>query len=731
MDNNNELIEALEYLDPSDYNNADWVKIGQALHYEGVPCEIWDAWSSRDIRGDGHGYKVGECEKRWRSFSKDGPNVVTGNTIFSMAYEKGYRPIGNAIGFDDYITIDGEEPKELKPKKATAQKPAIEVKSDVSVQALSDCPVPSNKPLDQSSEIISYLQAMFEPDEYVRYITDEVTQDDGKYRPTGKGMFRLTQAQIIENLRAQKDVDLAIGEAPKEGGAFVCINPLDGEGVSNKNVTAFRHALLESDTLSKEKQLAFYKASKLPVSAIVYSGGKSVHALVRVDAENEEEYKKRVGELYAYCIASGFDCDEQNKNTARLSRLPGIQRGENWQRLIPINWEHYKTWNEWRDGSPIDGVPDFLDVSELTELPEPSPELIEGLLRENHIGMIAGPSKSGKSFSLIELAIALARGWDWFGFKCNRAKTLLINPEIEDGSFTRRIGVTYEKMCKLRGEKFKLSDLGNLKTWNLRGKNMSLETLAPRLLKKAQDEGFKMVIIDSIYMFIQGDENSANEMSTSLGCLSTISNTLGVGIWFSHHYAKGLAGSKNAIDRFSGSGVFARFPDAIVDMAPIAVDDEHLDVLRCGDDDQYYGDAYRISFSLREFRSPRPIDVVFKWPIHEVTHELYECPLLGSSAAKSQKASKERTSSADDGWDKKNEAIGAALEGLKEEGVTPTKEAVKSWLLLHSVIWNASGWTNSSFDDCFMESRAKHPSYQRSLYIVEGKGKNALIKPRI
>lgn len=45
--------------------------------------------------------------------------------------------------------------------------------------------------------------------------------------------------------------------------------------------------------------------------------------------------------------------------------------------------------------------------------------------------MISGASKSGKSFLLMQLAIALSEGGKWLGFQCKKSKVLYVNLEID------------------------------------------------------------------------------------------------------------------------------------------------------------------------------------------------------------------------------------------------------------------------------------------------------------
>ena len=66
-------------------------------------------------------------------------------------------------------------------------------------------------------------------------------------------------------------------------------------------MTDFKYALVESDNLSIEKQNAIMRELELPIATLVYSGSKSIHAIVKVDAQNYSEYQKRVEYLYKIC----------------------------------------------------------------------------------------------------------------------------------------------------------------------------------------------------------------------------------------------------------------------------------------------------------------------------------------------------------------------------------------------------------------------------------------------
>jgi hypothetical protein len=78
----------------------------------------------------------------------------------------------------------------------------------------------------------------------------------------------------------------------------------------------------------------------LPIAAVLGSGGRSLHAWVRIDASNADEFRRDVSRMLA--ALGKFGVDTKNKNPARLSRLPGVVRqiganGDGRQRLFYLN----------------------------------------------------------------------------------------------------------------------------------------------------------------------------------------------------------------------------------------------------------------------------------------------------------------------------------------------------------------------------------------------------------
>ncbi len=114
-------------------------------------------------------------------------------------------------------------------------------------------------------------------------------------------------------------------------------NPKGRTRRAEENVVAFRYLVLESDTAPPDLWLQALVQLPLPVTSIVTSGGKSLHALIRLDAENGAHWRELRDKLARPLILLG--CDPATMTPVRLTRLPGCYRAEKgrWQELLYLN----------------------------------------------------------------------------------------------------------------------------------------------------------------------------------------------------------------------------------------------------------------------------------------------------------------------------------------------------------------------------------------------------------
>lgn len=220
-------------------------------------------------------------------------------------------------------------------------------------------------------------------------------------------------------------------------------------------------------------------------------------------------------------------------------------------------------------------------------------------------------------------------------------------------------------------------NLRNIDVWNLRGASVPMDKLAPKLIRRAAKSGYIAVVLDPIYKVITGDENSADQMAKFCNQFDLVCRELGCAVIYCHHHSKGAQGGKRSMDRASGSGVFARDPDAMLDMTELepteAIRTQMKNRAACAAccellDKRGHGDAYgtddalsktqmlaickdrlgqadlrmldaeieraaahamektawRIEGTLREFARFAPVNLWFDYPVHQLDSGLLE-----------------------------------------------------------------------------------------------------------
>ena len=135
-------------------------------------------------------------------------------------------------------------------------------------------------------------------------------------------------------------------------GAWITFNPARKElaksAVGEEDITQYNYILVEADEISKEQQWKKLHLLDLPVETIVWSGGKSYHTLVKIEAGKDRElFKKRTKLLYNYLEQKGFPADAANKNASRLTRVPGFMRNGEMQYIAawesgPSSWQEFE-----------------------------------------------------------------------------------------------------------------------------------------------------------------------------------------------------------------------------------------------------------------------------------------------------------------------------------------------------------------------------------------------------
>ena len=124
-------------------------------------------------------------------------------------------------------------------------------------------------------------------------------------------------------------------KGPKADCEFFSINPFNkGTSRAKSNVSAFRNILVEIDqdengnVIPAEKQKSMMNNIGLPYATLVWSGGKSYHAIISVDEGFEDlaEYEQAVKAVYRVLAKNNITNDTQVKDPGRFSRAAGAVR---------------------------------------------------------------------------------------------------------------------------------------------------------------------------------------------------------------------------------------------------------------------------------------------------------------------------------------------------------------------------------------------------------------------
>lgn len=188
--------------------------------------------------------------------------------------------------------------------------------------------------LSTAEQAALQLEALFAADDFITFNTCFQKSPEGKWLPNGKPVSKMA-FQIIDELHNANSLEEVFPEYNSQAGILFCVNPTEYGQRKSADVTAFRNALIEYDDISKEEQIERLLDSGLPILSMTDSGNKSVHTIVRVDASNAKDYKRKVVELHRALEAKyGSPCDSANKNPSRMTRLAGATRGNNVQSLL-------------------------------------------------------------------------------------------------------------------------------------------------------------------------------------------------------------------------------------------------------------------------------------------------------------------------------------------------------------------------------------------------------------
>lgn len=242
-------------------------------------------------------------------------------------------------------------------------------------------------------------------------------------------------------------------------------------------------------------------------------------------------------------------------------------------------------------GITVNSLPAIIDAATFTATPMPEPpQVVAGVLHRGSKAVYGGSSKTFKTWTLLDLCIAVSTGGDWLGFKTTQGPVLYMNFELQPFAVHNRLLTIAEaRGCEVPHA---------LRLWNLRGFGRPLSMLLPDLLRQIGGEGYALIVPDPIYKTMAGrNENDAGDIGELCGEIETVAVDTGAAVAFGAHFAKGNASGKEHLDRVSGSGVWARDPDSIITATTHEMEG-----------------CFSVEMTLRNFPPPKPFVIRWDFP---------------------------------------------------------------------------------------------------------------------
>ena len=422
-------------------------------------------------------------------------------------------------------------------------------------------PVPTHTEIPDDTE--RFLRYVFEPEDYVSI--EFLTKRDTGDRPEGRGTNYVTRDEWIAGIDGDEGKLHPTEFGGEEAtGYYVRINPIKkGSGGTNKDVTNFKYILLESDEGKKEEQELMLRNARIPIAALIDSGGKSVHAWVRVDAANEQQYHKRRQQIYDV-LPEKFKVDTQCKNPSRYSRLPGAMRGDEEQKLIGlgIGPRDFDEWQMAQDESeePPEFGPDFLRNFDVEN--DPNNMLGKRWLCKGGVFGFVGPTGAGKSTLIMQGIMSWALGRDFFGIKPVRPlKSYVMQYENDEGDMADQYqGVFKSLNLSARDQESLQENLIFRRVMKHVG--MDFGRIAKYTIERHEPD---IIWVDPISMYIGGDLSDQEYVTQWLAqMLVPLAKDTGTMIGLIQHTGKGTMDPRTADAMTASDMAYRGFGSSII-----------------------------------------------------------------------------------------------------------------------------------------------------------------------
>lgn len=152
--------------------------------------------------------------------------------------------------------------------------------------------------------------------------------------------------------------------------------------------------------------------------------------------------------------------------------------------------------------------PLFISATVFMQQKEQVRRLIGKLIERGYTGQIFGPSGDGKTFVVLDMAMAVAAGLDWSGHHCEKGLVLFFAGEGHHG-LKRRIKAWSNHHGNPDLSNFHISQ----NTITFDAADLRHATDEVKELEEATGQQVALIVIDTLARHLLGDENSTRDMS--------------------------------------------------------------------------------------------------------------------------------------------------------------------------------------------------------------------------
>jgi hypothetical protein len=191
--------------------------------------------------------------------------------------------------------------------------------------------------------------------------------------------------------------------------------------------------------------------------------------------------------------------------------------------------------------------------------------VIQGLLRRGETMNVIAPSKTGKSWLVLALAMAVATGRKWLDtFETVTGNVLIIDNELHPETLAHRIPQVAE--CLRIG----MNEIAEtISVQSLRGQLRDIFSLG-KYFESIEPGRFSLVVLDAFYRLMPRDmdENDNGTMANIYNHVDALADRLGCSFVLIHHSTKGNQSTKAVTDVGAGAGSQSRATDTHLVLRP-------------------------------------------------------------------------------------------------------------------------------------------------------------------